>query len=162
MKYQSCSTHCWKVISKVKVFKIWVKLQGQGHKVKNNGTHRKVLSKGILMWNIKALAHTVQKLLARLEFQNYRRTDRTKAIWSTKIENMEILNTIIFLIRQVIFFPTTCWKRLQNGIEKRKTAIFFIQKLTKILNFQNWQYIMWNIVCPNEIVDYNTSHDSKS
>ena len=46
-----------------------VKLQGQGHKVKKNGTHRKVLSQGILKWNIKALALTVQKLLARLKFQ---------------------------------------------------------------------------------------------
>ena len=34
MKYQSSSTHCSKVKSKVKVFKKWVKLQGQGHKVK--------------------------------------------------------------------------------------------------------------------------------
>ena len=33
-----------------------------GHRVKNNGSHRK-------MWNIKALALTVQKLLARLMFQ---------------------------------------------------------------------------------------------
>ena len=37
------------VISMVKVFKKWVKLQGQGHRVKNNGTHGKVLSQGILM-----------------------------------------------------------------------------------------------------------------
>ena len=50
MKYQSSSTHCSKVISKVKFFKKWVKLEGQGHKVKkNNGTHGKVLSQGILM-----------------------------------------------------------------------------------------------------------------
>ena len=55
-----------KVISKVKVFQKWVKLQGQGHEVKNNGSHGKVLSQGILMWNINALALTVQKLLARL------------------------------------------------------------------------------------------------
>ena len=27
----------------------WIKLQGQGHRIKNNGTHRKVLSQGILM-----------------------------------------------------------------------------------------------------------------
>ena len=38
-----------------------VKLQGQGHRVENNGTHGKVLSQGILMWNIKALALNVQK-----------------------------------------------------------------------------------------------------
>ena len=39
VKYQSYSTQCSKVISKVKVFQKWVKLQGQGHRVKNNGTH---------------------------------------------------------------------------------------------------------------------------
>ena len=37
--YLSSSTRCSKVISKVKVFKKWVKLQGQGHMVKNIGTH---------------------------------------------------------------------------------------------------------------------------
>ena len=36
---------------------------------KNNGTHGKVLSQGIFMRNIKALALTVQKLLTRLKFQ---------------------------------------------------------------------------------------------
>ena len=68
VKYQSSSTYCSKVICKVEVFKKWVKPQGQGHMVKNNGTHGKVLSQGILMGNIKALAFTVQKLLARLKF----------------------------------------------------------------------------------------------
>ena len=34
-----------------------------GHSVKNNGNNGKVSSQGILMWNIKALALTVQKLL---------------------------------------------------------------------------------------------------
>ena len=43
------STHYSKVISKVKVFKKWVKLQGQGDWVKHNGTHGKVSSQGILM-----------------------------------------------------------------------------------------------------------------
>ena len=36
MKYQKSSTHFLKVISKVEVFKKWVKLQGQDHRVKNN------------------------------------------------------------------------------------------------------------------------------
>jgi hypothetical protein len=40
---------------KVEVFNMQVKHQGQGHKVKSVGTHRKVLSRGILMWNIKAI-----------------------------------------------------------------------------------------------------------
>ena len=49
VKYQTSRTHCSKVISKVKVFKKWVKLHSQGHRVNNNGTHRKVSSQGILM-----------------------------------------------------------------------------------------------------------------
>ena len=56
----------------------------QGHRVKNYGTHGKVLSQGIFMWNMKALALTVQNLLARLKFQrgghNDRMADRTKTI----------------------------------------------------------------------------------
>ena len=64
-----------KLITKVKVFKKWVKLQGQSHSVKHNGTHGKVSSYGILMWNIKALALTVQKLLTRLQFQRGRQND---------------------------------------------------------------------------------------
>ena len=43
VKHQSSSNHCSKVIGKVKV-----KLQGQGHSVKNNDTHGKVLSQEIL------------------------------------------------------------------------------------------------------------------
>ena len=78
VKYQSSSPHCSKVISKVKVFKKWVKLQGQDHRVKNNGNHIKVLSQGILMWNIKALALTVQKLLARLKFSKSRSNSKVK------------------------------------------------------------------------------------
>ena len=42
--------------------------QGQDNSVKNNGTHWKAFSQGILMWNIKAQALTIQKLLARLKF----------------------------------------------------------------------------------------------
>ena len=55
MKYQSSNTHCSKVIGKVKVFKKCAKLRGQDQRVKYNGTHGKILSQGILMWNIKAL-----------------------------------------------------------------------------------------------------------
>ena len=49
MKYQSFSNHRSKVIRKVKVFKKRVKLQGQCHRLKNNGTHGKVLSQKIFM-----------------------------------------------------------------------------------------------------------------
>ena len=43
MKYQGSRTQCSKVINKVKVFK---KKNGklQGHRVKNNDTHQKILS----------------------------------------------------------------------------------------------------------------------
>ena len=44
--------------------------------VKNNGTHGKVLSQGIFMWNIRALALTIQKLLTRLKFQRGGQNDR--------------------------------------------------------------------------------------
>jgi hypothetical protein len=42
MKYKSPITYHSKDMAKVKVFKKWVKLQGQGHMVKNVGTNRKV------------------------------------------------------------------------------------------------------------------------
>ena len=61
-----------------------VKLQGQCHRVKNNGTRGNVLSQGILMWNIKAPTLPVQNLLARLKVQrggqNDRMTDKTKTV----------------------------------------------------------------------------------
>jgi hypothetical protein len=44
MKYKSPITYHSKDMAKVKVFKKWVKLQGQSHRVKNFGTNRKVLS----------------------------------------------------------------------------------------------------------------------
>ena len=79
MKNQSSCIHCSKIISKVKIFKKWVK-QGEGHKIKkNNGTHGKVLSQGIFILNIKALALTVQRLLARLQFLKVCQTPRS---WS--------------------------------------------------------------------------------
>jgi hypothetical protein len=44
MKYESPITYHSKDTANVTVFEKWVKLQGQGHKVKNFGTNRKVLS----------------------------------------------------------------------------------------------------------------------
>ena len=54
----------------VKVFQKNIKLQGQGHDVKNYGTMWKVLSQGIHMCNIKALSFLVhlRKLWPRLKF----------------------------------------------------------------------------------------------
>jgi hypothetical protein len=43
-KYKSPITYHSKDMVKVKVFKKWVKLYGQGHKVKDYGTIRKFLS----------------------------------------------------------------------------------------------------------------------
>ena len=68
MKYQSSGTHYSNVINKVKVFKKQARLQGHGYKVKNVGFHWKFLLLEILMWNIKALALTVQNSLARSIF----------------------------------------------------------------------------------------------
>jgi hypothetical protein len=42
--YEIPITYHSKDMARVKVFEKWVKLQGQGHKVKNFGTNRKVLS----------------------------------------------------------------------------------------------------------------------
>ena len=55
-------------------------LQSQGHSVINKSTLWKVLSQGILTWNIKVVALTVQKLLARLKFHRGGQNDRTKTI----------------------------------------------------------------------------------
>jgi hypothetical protein len=41
--YKSLITYHSKDMDKVQVFKKWIKLQGQGHKVKNYGTIRKFL-----------------------------------------------------------------------------------------------------------------------
>jgi TusA-related sulfurtransferase len=42
--YEILITYHSKYMANVKVFEKWVKLQGQGHKVKNFGTYRKVSS----------------------------------------------------------------------------------------------------------------------
>jgi hypothetical protein len=44
MKYESPITYHSKDMANVKVFEKWLKLQGQGHKVKIFSTKRKVLS----------------------------------------------------------------------------------------------------------------------
>jgi hypothetical protein len=44
MEYESPITYHLKDMVNVKVLEKWVKLQGQGHKVKHYGTNRKVLS----------------------------------------------------------------------------------------------------------------------
>ena len=73
VKFQSSGTHCSKLsISKVKVVKKQVKLQGQGHRVKTVGTHG---SLGLVTRNIcvkqqsSSIHYRIQKLLARLKFQ---------------------------------------------------------------------------------------------
>jgi hypothetical protein len=44
MEYESPITYHSKDMVNVNVFEKWVKLHGQGHKVENFGTNRKVLS----------------------------------------------------------------------------------------------------------------------
>ena len=56
--------------------------QGQGHKVKNCGIDRKVLSQGIHLCNIKALSPFVKKSWSRLSLLwTDRRTDRVIPIY---------------------------------------------------------------------------------
>ena len=52
---------------------------GQDHKDKNLDTSRKILSQEMLMCNTKALALTVQKLLARLMFSKIGQTPRSRS-----------------------------------------------------------------------------------
>ena len=78
VKYQSSSTHFSNVINSVKVFKTYARLQSQGHKVQNVGTHGKVPILKILMWNIKALALTIQMLLTKLKFSKSRSNSKVK------------------------------------------------------------------------------------
>ena len=54
-------------MTKVNVYQKYVKLQGQGHKVKNYGTMWKVLSQGIYIWNMKALSTSGKKVMAKVK-----------------------------------------------------------------------------------------------
>ena len=62
MQNESPITSGKKVMAKVKVFQKKVKLQGQGHEVKNYSTMRKISSQGIHMCNMVALSLLVRKL----------------------------------------------------------------------------------------------------
>ena len=68
MKYETRITSVKNVMTNVKVFQKEVKLQGQGHEVKNYGTKQKALSQTTHMCNMKALSLLVRKLWARLKF----------------------------------------------------------------------------------------------
>ena len=59
VKYRSPISYIAIVMTNVNVFQIYVK--GQGHMIKTFGTNGKVLSRGTLMENMKALPLTVQK-----------------------------------------------------------------------------------------------------
>ena len=58
----------------------------QGHRVNNNGTHGKVLSQGIFMWNIKVLPLTVQKIFTAL-FTRLFLNDRGRVVKNGKQSN---------------------------------------------------------------------------
>jgi hypothetical protein len=51
-----------KVIVKVKVLIRGSNIKVKVTRSKNFHTHEKILSQGTLMWNIKTLVHTIQKL----------------------------------------------------------------------------------------------------
>ena len=54
-------------MAKVKVFRKLVKLQGQGHKVKNYGTTWKVLSQGIHMCKYESPISSGKKVMAKVK-----------------------------------------------------------------------------------------------
>ena len=60
VQYESSSTHSLKVISKVEVLKKWVKLQGQGHKVKYWYPQKGLVTSNIHV-NYQSSSTTVQK-----------------------------------------------------------------------------------------------------
>ena len=68
VQYESPISSGQKVMAKVKLFQKYVKLQGQGHKVKNYDSMCKVFSQAIHMCNTKALSLLVRKLWPRLKF----------------------------------------------------------------------------------------------
>ena len=65
--YKKCSCAIWKLWYLLLEVMTNVNFK-KNVKVKRFNTNKKVLSNGILILNIKALAFTVQKLLARLKF----------------------------------------------------------------------------------------------
>ena len=88
---------------------------------KNNGTHRKVISQGILMWNIKALALTVQKLLhvARVKYQkggqNDRMTDRRKTICPPILDRgHKKYNSITKTVLLYVYVYAVAWDWIYN------------------------------------------------
>ena len=78
VQYENSITSGKKVMAKVKVFQKKVKLQGQGHEVKNYGTMWKVLSQGIHMCNMKALSLLVRRFWPRLMFFKSRSNFKVK------------------------------------------------------------------------------------
>ena len=83
VQYESPITSALKVMAKVKVFSKVGQTSSQGHKVKNYGTMRKVLSQGIHMCNMKALSLLVRKLWPRLKFFESRSNFKVKVMRST-------------------------------------------------------------------------------
>ena len=58
-------------------------------KVKRLSTYKNISSQGIFMWNIKVLALTIHKLLARLKFLKSRSNSQVKITRSKILEPME-------------------------------------------------------------------------
>ena len=89
VKYENAGNHCWNVISKVKVFKKWDKLQG--HRSINFDTLGRVLSQGLLMRNIKDHSQ-------RLKFSKNRSNSKVKAKEVKKVgTHRRVLSREIFV-----------------------------------------------------------------
>ena len=67
MKFESPSL-VQKLWPRINILQKELKGQGQGHKTKNFGTRRKVLSEEIYMCNMKGLPLMVQKVWPKLKF----------------------------------------------------------------------------------------------
>ena len=77
----------------VKVFQMYVKLQGQGHEVKNYSTMLKVSLQGIIMCNMKALSILVRKLRLRLKFSKKGQTSRSRTQGQKLWHHVKVLVT---------------------------------------------------------------------
>ena len=117
--------------------------------VKNNGTHRKILSQGILIWNL------VQQLLARLKFptggQNDRMTDRTKTICLGGInifsciftwrDNPLLSNDRCSIISLFNSFLNKIFTPLLKGKSLKKVYMYIINALRFFLGGNKYNYV---------------------
>ena len=137
--YQSSSHLYSKVISKGKVFKKWGKLQGQGHRVKNNGTQGKVLSNSkqnietsttlILQikdnFNVQCVTVENYRLISRYARHNFRTGFpvyyRVSALAFYFVQRLFILNKNL----KLYYLPLTILFLIKVFRLQRKTLLLF-------------------------------------